>query len=57
MQCPEVQRTSTPLVGSGCYDAASGYFPRGPMVKNLPFNARDVGSIPGQGSAHVPWSN
>ena len=26
-----------------------GDFPGGPVVKNLPYNAGDVGSIPGQG--------
>ena len=25
-------------------------FPRGPVVKNLPFNAGDVGSVPGEGT-------
>ena len=27
------------------------------MVKNLPASARDVGSIPGPGRAHMPWGN
>ena len=27
-----------------------GYFPGGPVVKNLPCNAGDAGSIPGQGT-------
>ena len=27
------------------------------MVKNLPANAGDVGSIPGPGRSHMPWSN
>ena len=27
-----------------------GDFPGGPVVKNLPSNAKDVGSIPGQGT-------
>ena len=47
-------------------------FPGGPVVKNLPFNAGEVGSIPGRGTkiphvgqlspratnyrAHTPWS-
>ena len=40
-------------------------FPGGPVVTNLPCNAGDVGSIPGQGTkiphaagerrSHVPW--
>ena len=32
-------------------------FPGGPVVKNLPANAGDRGSIPGQGRSHVLWSN
>ena len=27
------------------------------MVKNLPANAGDVGSVPGVGRSHLPWSN
>ena len=27
------------------------------MVKNLPANAGDMGSIPGVGRFHMPWSN
>ena len=26
------------------------------MVKNLPINAGDTGSIPGPGKSHIPWS-
>ena len=32
-------------------------FPGGPMVKNPPANAGDMGSIPGSGRSHVPQSN
>ena len=34
-------------------------FPGGPVFKNLPYNAGDMGSIPGQGTgeSHMPWSN
>ena len=28
--------------------------PCGPVVKNLPTNAGDTGSIPGQGRSHIP---
>ena len=35
----------------------SGYFPGGPMVKNLPANAGDTGSIPDLGRFHVPQGN
>ena len=32
-------------------------FPAGPMVKNLPANVKDTGSIPGPGRSHMPWGN
>ena len=32
-------------------------FPGGPVVKNLPCNARDTGSIAGPGRFRMPWSN
>ena len=32
-------------------------FPGGPVVKNLPTNAGDMGSIPGVRGFHVPYSN
>ena len=32
-------------------------FPGGTVVKNLPANARDMGSIPGPGISHMPQSN
>ena len=32
-------------------------FPGGAVVKNLPANAGDMGSIPGPGRSHMPWSN
>ena len=32
-------------------------FPHGPLVKNLPANAGDTGSIPGPGRSHMPRSN
>ena len=28
-----------------------------PVLKNLPANAEDTGSIPGLGGSHSPWSN
>ena len=31
-------------------------FPAGPVVKNLPSNAGDTGSIPGSGGPHMPCS-
>ena len=32
-------------------------FPGGPVVKNLPCNAGDKGSIPGPGRSHMPRGN
>ena len=32
-------------------------FPGGVVVKNLPANARDMGSSPGPGRSHMPRSN
>ena len=32
-------------------------FPGGAVVKNLPANAGDMGSIPGPGRCHMPQSN
>ena len=32
-------------------------FPGGPVVKNLPCNARDTGLIPGLGRSYMPCSN
>ena len=32
-------------------------FPGGAVVENLPANAGDMGSSPGLGGPHMPWSN
>jgi len=32
-------------------------FPGGPVVKDLPANAGDTGSIPDPGKSHMHWSN
>ena len=32
-------------------------FPGGSVVKNVPANAGDVGSIPDLGRSHMPWGN
>ena len=32
-------------------------FPGSVVVKNLPANARDMGSSPGPGRSHMPWGN
>ena len=34
-----------------------GDFPGSAVVKNLPPNAGDMGSIPGPGRSHMLWSN
>ena len=34
-----------------------GDFPGGSVVKNPPANAGDMGSSPGPGRSHMPWSN
>ena len=44
---------------SGCYLFLNNKqdFPGGTVVKNLPANAGDMGSSPGPGRSHMPWSN
>ena len=32
-------------------------FPGGSVDKNSSASARDMGSIPGLGGSHIPWSN
>ena len=32
-------------------------FPDGPVLKNLPADTGDTGSIPGPGRSHVLWGN
>ena len=36
---------------------SGGGFPGGTVVENLPANAGDMGSSPGLGGSHMPWSN
>ena len=38
-------------------DLNNNKVPGGPVVKNLPANAENTGSIPGPGRSHVPWGN
>ena len=46
-----VKRFSTSLIiGEMQVKTTMSNFPGGPVVKNLPFSARDAGSIPGQGT-------
>ena len=35
----------------------AGGFPGGTVVKNPPASAGDMGSSPGLGRSHMPWSN
>ena len=39
------------------YRIVGGDFPDGPVVKNLPANAEDMGSIPGPEMFHMLWGN
>ena len=39
------------------WDSRRGDFPGGPVVKNPPANAGDMGSIPGPGWSHMPQGN
>ena len=45
------------LVGKKHVKTKAKDFPGGTVHKNLPANAEDVGSIPGLGRFHMPWSN
>ena len=57
MTCPvsqEVSVVESSLLVSSCLRSSKQDFPGGPLVKNLPVNAGDMGSIPGQGRFHVP---
>ena len=40
----------------GITKTISSGFPGGPLVKNLPCNVGNTGSIPGPGRPHMPWS-
>ena len=41
----------------GNSESQSRDFPGGTVVKNPPANAGDMGSSPGSGKSHMPWSN
>ena len=43
-------------MGKGVRIGGKG-FPGDLVVRNLPANAGGVGSIPGPGRSHMPWSN
>ena len=58
MNCPMSQEESVVesslLVSStSCLRSSKQDFPGGPLVKNLPANARDMGLIPGPGRFHM----
>ncbi|NIG60847.1 WD repeat-containing protein 31 isoform 1 [Pontoporia blainvillei] len=53
-----------PMIATSSHDCKvkiwnqdSGGFPGGAVVKNLPANAGDMGTSPGPGRSHMPWSN
>ena len=39
------------------FKSCESRFPGGPVVKNLPCDAGDTGSVPGPGGSHMPRSN
>ena len=43
--------------GSSSQETMVWDFPGGPVVKNPPDNAGDIGLIPGPGRAHIFWGN
>ena len=45
------------MIRGACQNAYGGGFPGGVVVKNLPANAEDMGSIPGPGRSHMPRGN
>ena len=47
----------TPSMKAECREKSSLDFPGGPVIKNLPAKAGDMGSIPGLGRFHIPWGN
>ena len=51
MENLEVEHTITDIKNS------TEGFPGGPVVKNPPANAGNMGSIPGSGRSHMPWGN
>ena len=50
----EVQQTVTESMDKSTHKSD---FPGGAVVKNPPANAGDMGSSPGPGRSHLPWSN
>ena len=43
--------------GKGSIRNTFGDFPGGAVDRNPPANAKDMGSIPGLGRLHMPWSS
>ena len=43
--------------GKGSIRNTFGDFPGGAVARNPPANAKDMGSIPGLGRLHMPWSS
>ena len=44
------------LAFHNCLRNIQMYFPDGPVVKNPPAGAGDMGLVPGLGRHHMPWS-
>ena len=53
---PNLHRTEGKQ-GQGILNSWARDFPGGAVVKNLPANAGDTGSMPGPGRSHMPWSS
>ena len=60
MTCPvsqEVSVVESSLLVSSCLRSSKQDFPGGPLVKNLPENAGDMGLIPGPGRFYMLQGN
>ena len=53
MQHNLIKALRRPAIKNNCFRG----FPGGSVVKNLPANAGDMGSVPGPGRSHMPWSS
>ena len=49
--------TLVPFIGEYCLETKIWGFLEGPVVKNPPAKAEDMGLIPGPVRSHMPWSN
>ena len=53
----DVEKLETLYTAGGNVKWCSQGSPGGSVVENLPANAGDMGSSPGPGRSHIPWSN